>query len=439
MSLTEHLPEREIPDDFVCECAGRRWWKRRPRGTQWIQTDEKAVYGELMERGYDIKGRPNSEADKVRRKIMEKYQVSVALALAGMRAGIKSFNGRTNILITDDSKRVTPVKGSWDTIKKVLTNLLVSKDKADPAGTKQLDVFHSWMKIALEDQFAEVTSISGQALALAGPPACGKSFVQHRIITPIMGGEGCRPNQYMTGGTTFNEDLASAGHWILEDESSSTDGRSRRAFGNQLKSATVNQDMRVHGKGAKAVMVQLKCRVSISLNDEPDNLSGLPLMDPSIVDKIHLLRCFKSFDNASSDLNARAALETAIAEEIPGYAYWLLNEFQIPEELRDPRFGVLAYVHPVLKLSMEELQDETELWEYIQYTFFSGNQQEHTLTASEIHATLTAPGAAFEKLALKLLPRNNTCGTLLRALSHSHPELVEKSGAKKWLLKRPKS
>jgi hypothetical protein len=83
-----------------------------------------------------------------------------------------------------------------------------------------------------------------------GRTTAGKSLFQN-LLTLILGGRTAKPYQYMMGATSFNADLFEAEHLAMEDEHASTDIRTRRHFGSQLKNVTVNDSQRCHGKHQK--------------------------------------------------------------------------------------------------------------------------------------------------------------------------------------------
>ena len=85
-----------------------------------------------------------------------------------------------------------------------------------------------------------------------------------------------------------------AEHLVVEDNAASTDIRTRRNFGAFLKTITVNDDQPCFGKGREAVNLTPFWRLSISVNDEPENLMVLPPIDESIEDKLILLKAYST-------------------------------------------------------------------------------------------------------------------------------------------------
>ena len=106
----------------------------------------------------------------------------------------------------------------------------------------------------------------------------------------MLGGRAAKPTEYMSGRTPFNADLFAAEHLMIEDEYGSTDLRTRREFGARIKDITVNDVQSCHAKNRwQAISLRPFWRLSISLNDEPENLMVLPPVDESLSDKLMLL------------------------------------------------------------------------------------------------------------------------------------------------------
>jgi hypothetical protein len=215
----------------------------------------------------------------------------------------------------------------------------------------------------------------GQATIFAGAPKCGKSLLQH-CITEIMGGRSANPFEYLMG-EKFNKDLVSAEHWMVEDPGTSTDIRTRREFGEKIKEATVNRDIRINGKGKDAGLIQIFRRVTISVNKEKESLAVCPPMDEGVRDKINLYLCemaekvFEPFKDKAGRVN-RAALWTAFLSEVHQIRSWLLNTYKkVPKSLVDERFGIVAYHHPEIMAELSSMTYESRFLELIDELYFS--------------------------------------------------------------------
>jgi len=144
---------------------------------------------------------------------------------------------------------------------------------------------------------------------------------------------------------------------MMEDPASSTKTVERVYFGEMLKGLVVNDTQRLHQKREDAMIVAPFFRVTISVNNDPDKMRVLPLLTPDMKDKLHLFLVSSApLPMPTNTLDERAAFRAQIDKELPAYAWYLLNEYEIPEGLRSVRMGVKEWHHPALAL---ELFDDT--------------------------------------------------------------------------------
>jgi hypothetical protein len=241
----------------------------------------------------------------------------------------------------------------------------------------------------------------------------------------------------MTEQTNFNKDLTGAEHWQIEDPASTTDMRARRKFGNMLKDATVVRDISIHQKGKDALSLPIFRRVTLSVNDEPENLSVVPPLDGSILDKIFLFRCSPA--NVGED---RKAIWAKVMAEIPVIRGWLLALPAVPKDQRDNRFGVRAWHHPALMEELSNLSAETRLLQAIDQTLFDDKKEKfqapEEFKSVELEKLLRESPYGFS--VEKLLHFGNACGAYLARLAKTQPERVSKrmkQGHAYWIIKPP--
>jgi hypothetical protein len=150
-----------------------------------------------------------------------------------------------------------PSEGSFATIWQFISNLF---------GKDQLDYFLSWLAVGVRGLYQTEEGPPGQALILTGPTGIGKSLLQNRIVTPLLGGKYAKPFGWLIGETDFNSELFEAAHLLVEDDFYLADPKSRKTFGSGLKKLTANQEQRLHRKGFPAYSVRPYWRTTISLN-----------------------------------------------------------------------------------------------------------------------------------------------------------------------------
>jgi len=263
------------------------------------------------------------------------------------------------------------------------------------------------------------------SLVIAGEPNSGKSLLQ-TLITQIVGGRSAKPYRYMSGKTEFNSDLFQAEHQMIEDEMASTDIRTRRNFGSNIKQVTVNVTQSCHPKGQPAITLTPFWRTTITLNDETENLLILPPFEPSIVDKIILLKAVKKpFPVSMNTLEERNQFMDNLLLELPAFLYFL-SKWEIPSELKCERFGITHYHHPELVKELEILQPENHLLELIDIVLFKTKIPKETIwtgTARDLEEILKASSCKTE--VEKILTFPNAMGTYLGRLQINFPKRVK--------------
>jgi hypothetical protein len=280
-------------------------------------------------------------------------RLAFAGPLCGRTAGIHDENG-LRVLATRGPKWIEGRKGDCPTLLTLVRNLL-GLAAGDAHADRQMGLFLVWLKLSRAAVRNHREHRPGQVLALVGPPDCGKSLLQSAVITPALGGRAADPGLFFTGQTTFNADLWGAEHLALGDKALDVDGAQRATLRNELKRVIAESVYPLHGKCRDALSLRPIWRVSISANDDPESASNLPALDAAFADKIIYLKCYAPpapfYDGDTP--GAREAFAQTIRDELPAFL-GLVDELEIPEELRKPRFGVREWHHP----SVLELLDE---------------------------------------------------------------------------------
>ena len=385
----------------------------------WLSLVETQFKKELALRGLHMhkdKKELVSEADKFIINLRDKRDVDYVGSLAGFKSGLYKIDGR-RVLVTDSPNIIEPAPGTWGTIDSVIYGLL--RDETH----KQQDYLYGWLKVAYESLRAGKLR-PGQVLAMSGPHDCGKSLLQ-QIITVILGGRSAKPYEYMTDATTFNSDMFKSEHLCIEDEPASTDIRTRRAFGAQIKQIAACDTQRCHAKHREAITLTPFWRLTISLNDEPENLMVLPPIDNSIEDKIIIFRT-SSFQMPmpTKTVEERSAFWQLLISEIPAFMDHLCK-WKIATELSSERYGVTHFHHPDLLQEIDALSPEYRLLMIINKELFGdiAPMSDWTGTAEDLESRLTGEGA-FQHESRKLLSWANAAGTYLARLSKKYPDRV---------------
>ena len=110
-------------------------------------------------------------------------------------------------------------------------------------------------------------------------------------------------------------------------------------------------------------------------------------------------------------------------KELPAFIQFLQN-WEIPQDLTDSRFGVAAYQHPDLVKVVEDMAPEKRLMELIEVTILPGGEFEGTLT--ELEARLIGD-PTFGRQLSKLLKGANALQTYMRRLKKAHPAQIQRA------------
>jgi hypothetical protein len=214
----------------------------------------------------------------------------------------------------------------------------------------------------------------------------------------------------------FNSNLAGAEHLRIGDENPHTDIRARRNFGAQLKNLTVEECHEVEAKYRDALTLRPFWRLSISLNDEQENLMVLPPLDEHIMDKMIILKCCKQeMPMPTATPEQRKAFWDQLVKELPAYLDWL-SGLVIPDHLVSQRFGVQAFIHPAIKSELLNFEPPMMLLDLIDAHLFGPSESFIEMTAAEIQHELTCDTSACRFEAQRLLQRSTTCGRYLGRL-----------------------
>ena len=129
----------------------------------------------------------------------------------------------------------------------------------------------------------------------------------------------------------------------------------------------------------------------MALNDEPEALLVLPPITEDITDKITLFKCHKRpLPMPAHTLDEREVFFSTLRAELPGMFAWL-ESWDIPDELREERCGVLAYHHPAIIAALHELSPEGHLAVLVDIAAAAGSLPlPWQGTAAELKGILTA-------------------------------------------------
>lgn len=431
-AVTQPQKPAEIPE-FHYDTEKGSYWRRIPGGF-YVRCSETDLKRHMRFADVDVDSHTQNRMtrfDLAICKVQNEAGVDAVIALAGHKAGIFATADGRKILVPRSAKLIVPVRGLFPNLTTLHEELF---------GAEQLPYVLGWLKCAVEDMYSlnPHSWRHHQLLALVGKPNCGKSFYQS-LITKILGGRAADPYLSIIGKSSFNEDLAEAEHLMMEDKNAHRDIKSRTAFGSSIKQLTVSKDMPCHGKGKKAILVPTYRRLSISINDDAEYITILPMLDDSVRDKLLIFHCGK----ATMLPDWKENMER-FEKELPAFLWFLLNSHSIPEELKDVRFGIKSFHAPHVVELLEQFEPHLRLLEFIDITLFHGKAEVELVpwkgTATELCNALMAGPCATT--ARTLVTNSSAAGQYLAKLVERHPDRFLKPtvsrGIKKYTILAPR-
>lgn len=424
------------------------WWLNgsgcyfMAREDRFLELGPAEVRRKLKVRGFRAKpdtdaGEKVSQVDLVLDAATEHHSVDYAGSLAGMMAGVYDLPaGR--LLVREGPRLVKPEPGSCTAILEFLSELL---------GREGADYFCAWLKVAYE-ALAAGERRQGQALILIGPPGCGKSRIQHFLITPMLGGRSADPKSFMFEKTDFNSELVGSEHLLIEEVPSGCRTEDRMRFGERLKEICANDTARLHRKSREAFTVSPFWRVSVSLNDNPEKLRSLPPMTEDVSDKVILLKVNhapKYWERFAAASDPRRAFREAIQGELGAFAA-MLRDWTIPARLVGTRYGVRSYIEPDLAQTLFESEPEALLLLLVDKCLWDdpdGDEKREPWRgdAEDLRNRLTDDASPVRVAAQRLLNSYPTaCGQYLARLANRFPDRIQRkrtAQSRDWIIHPP--
>lgn len=286
--------------------------------------------------------------------------VTAVVQLANQKRGLITQDGLRYINATRTTP-IVPVEGECPFIIGLLSTMF---------GKDQIDFFLGWLEDSVRCALEAEPSYS-QAVFLAGEVESGKSLVQYRILTPLLGGRYANPMPFLLGGTDFNSELADAGHWLVSDSEGAGNNSQKASFTQNIKAIAANPGMSVHQKYATPVTLFLNSRITFSLNLVSECLSIVPRLGSDIMGKLNL---FKVDSHGYFSGMDKRTIESTVKQELPAFAFWLLNHYKVPAEvISSGRYRTKSYHAPELMNFARASQDSSELLGWLGIVF---NQNE---------------------------------------------------------------
>ncbi len=345
---------------------GRDYW--RLVGGVWRQVARVDVGLHLQSRGLSDrvpKGKTISDVGEVMVHIQNQNRVDGASAFVNYAPGVITIAGRkflntTNLVHVSYADIIpTSFREQCPHIWELLEGFFAGETEEERR--MALATFLAWNQRSLVS-FDTHTPMMGQALFICGPVHNGKTLINTRLLTPLLGGRSSNPWDYISGLTAFNSENFESFLLAINDEEAPRSEAQKRAIESRLKSLTVNIHHQIHEKYKTRVQIEWIGRIVVTLNDDPTSIRMLPEVHSSMRDKVMFFRSqpFKGVWASNKEI------ETHWAKEVPFYASNLLA-FEVPKEIREQsRYGIKSYYDPYLLSVSQEQAKSYNLLEIIQ-------------------------------------------------------------------------
>lgn len=285
--------------------------------------------------------------------------VTSVISLANLPRGVVKQGVNTFINDTN-TKPVVPVAGD----PSFILNLI----RAMFAG--EADYFLGWLKHSVEHVLDEKPSYA-QAVFMAGSVESGKSLLQFRVLTPLLGGLSCDPMDALLDESRFNSELARAGHWLVSDREGAKTASQKGSFSQKIKAVAANPAWSIQAKYKEPVTLYLNSRITFSFNKNDECLSVIPRLGDDILGKLLL---FNIHDHTFFAGMGRTKIEAEVEACLPAFCHWLVNTYEVPEQVKSiGRYPTKSYHSPELLNYAKACQDSSELLGWIDCMFTSSN------------------------------------------------------------------
>ena len=327
---------------------------------EWVFESEAAIRRYLKELGYaagdPLEGEHLNEINQCLVDINHQHSIAGTGEIGWLTPGIHEIN-RKRVLVTGTLPKREPVQGEWEMIRHILTGLL--------GEDVQFEVALARLSLGVKGFYLEESLRRlGQTILFAGDPATGKSFVQHKIITPLFGGRSEDPYQWLTKPNAFNDHLFAVVHLAMEDQFSEGTKKQRQLLAAALKRISAATNHTYRAKYKPEFSLAPYWFVTISLNKEPQCLRALPELSRDVLDKIIAFICTPvDFEKMGPRFKDGVNLwEKQTDSEIPAFLYYLLYQHRIPASIADPRYGVMSYIAPEVQKIADLYSNDTVIF-----------------------------------------------------------------------------
>ena len=294
-------------------------------------------------------------------------------------AGFQMIDG-TPWFIRQESKPLEPVKGNPAPILRQICRMFGN----------EAPLFIGWLKGAYTRQMnfaaesrgkrAPYKKVASQTLAIVGNPDTGKTHVLlDIIIAGLLGKYTNLPVSWLSGASRFNDWALSSNIWVADDGVTLESIRDRKLAASILKQAGYSSRLTIECKNKAVINMDYPCERIFCVNLTESALKALPAYEENTDKYLFLHNCAPSglLEDWGGDSEA---MEKNLLEAMPAFAYWLLNDYVLPEwATRDTNRHTVAdygYMSPPVLQALSELDEAGILMARLRKCYVSPYTQE---------------------------------------------------------------
>jgi hypothetical protein len=245
----------------------------------------------------------------------------------------------------------------------------------------QKNILLAWWKHYYEGALKQEPT-RGQVMIISGPPACGKTLFNIRMLAPSVGG-GVDASEYYINGDDFGGTYFSYGLHMVDDGEPGRHPNAQKATASRYKKTAASTLFSVNQKYEKRTSVEWSGRVCVTMNSDPESLKTMPELQQTLEDKLIVLRAEEPTELFETSEN----VEEMIKDQLPHLLQWLVD-WTPPETVESgTRYGVISYCDKSLRHSMEADTADALFFELLDTFLAEVKAEAKTATAITMRTT----------------------------------------------------
>lgn len=437
----------------------------------WVVLDRTSIRSHLAEKGFrEIKtdGENVAPLDIVINGIqMDKNIEAVVCGASGRHSGVYEENGH-RIIVTKSPTFTKPRRGDWPTIDKFLQGLFGHTED-------QTEVFFGWLADRVKNLRnggkRKAKWSPAQMLHIFGPQNSGKTLILQDILTPCFAHRSASADPLFKKNPDMHNPDTFACELLYLDDSPVLESNYhfRQEFGERIKSYVVGISGGLRGMHQGRLNIRPWWAFVRLMNMEPSILSTLPPMVDGVEDKLIFLRG-EDMNEGPLGLEMRLPgwydrVQKRMQNEIPAFLHFLIEEFELPEHLKDDqcRYPVKSYKEALIMSDILEGSPEANIMYKIDHDakdrlftagamgMFDGDEPDLAPSVWEggyeaLYEILSTTGSrTAQHRFTKTCPNPRVLISQMRCLEKSYPDRIgyskrmegyldKKNGAEYWII-----